>query len=64
MSDPLIQQLEICAAEVVDGLVAQYGDGCEALTDLANFRPAKSKLDELVILELRRRAAAAERKRA
>jgi hypothetical protein len=56
MAEPLMQHLQARALEIVDDLVEQFGEDGEALTDLANYMPPSSVLDELVIEELRRRA--------
>ena len=60
MSDPLLQQLRTRASEIVDDLAEQFGAEGEAMTDLANYMPPASVLDEMVIEELRRRAGTAE----
>jgi hypothetical protein len=59
MNEPLLLQLKEQASEIVDRLAEQFGAEGEAMTDLANYMPPSSVLDEMVIEELRRRAAAA-----
>lgn len=59
MSEPLLLQLREQASEIVDRLAEQFGSEGEAMTDLANYMPPSSTLDEMVIEELRRRAATA-----
>ena len=54
-----MHQLRARASEIVDDLAEQFGAEGEAMTDLANYMPPASLLDEMVIEELRRRAAAA-----
>lgn len=61
MNEPLLLQLKEQALEIVDRLAEQFGAEGEAMNDLANYMPPSSVLDEMVIAELRRRAAVADR---